>query len=71
MRGYLVAFAAVIICLLPIAAHAQQEPSDTEIKAAIARLGEGTDENGFRILLIRKPVIWCGEGDLNPHGVTR
>jgi hypothetical protein len=47
MRGYLVAFAAVIICLLPIAAHAQQEPSDTEIKAAIARLGEGTDENGF------------------------
>jgi hypothetical protein len=26
----------------------------------------GTDENGFRILLIQKPDIWCGEGDLNP-----
>jgi len=47
MRGYLAAFATVIVCLLPIAAHAQQEPSDAEIKAAIARLGEGTDEKGF------------------------
>src|ERR1019366_10596363 len=24
----------------------------------------GANEKGFRILLIRKPVIWCGEGDL-------
>jgi hypothetical protein len=30
----------------------------------------GTNENGFRILLIRKPVIWCGEGDLNPHEIA-
>jgi len=26
----------------------------------------GTNEHGFRILLIRKPDIWCGEGDLPP-----
>ena len=30
----------------------------------------GTNENGFRILLIRKPFIWCGEGDLNPHEIA-
>jgi hypothetical protein len=23
-----------------------------------------TNEDGFRILLIRKPIIWCGEGDV-------
>src|SRR5579859_738473 len=47
MRGHMVVFVAVILCLLPIAARAQQEPSDAEINAAIARLGEGTDQNGF------------------------
>ena len=30
----------------------------------------GTNENGFRILLIRKPDTWCGEGDLNPHEIA-
>ena len=30
----------------------------------------GTNEHGFRILLIRKPDIWCGEGDLNPHEIA-
>jgi hypothetical protein len=47
MRGYLVALTAVILYLLPIAACAQQGPSDAEIKSAIAKLGEGTDEHGF------------------------
>ncbi len=47
LRGYLVAVAAVILCLLRVAASAQQGPSDAEIKAAIARLGDNTDENGF------------------------
>jgi hypothetical protein len=30
----------------------------------------GTNKNGFHILLIRKPDIWCGEGDLNPHALS-
>lgn len=47
MRSYSVVLAAVILCLLPIAAYPQQQVSDAEIKAAISRLGEGTDENGF------------------------
>jgi hypothetical protein len=42
-----VAIVAVILCFLPIAAHAQQTPSDAEIRTAIAKLGEGTDTNGF------------------------
>ena len=47
MRGFSFGFAVVILCLLSIAVCAQQEPSDAEIKAAIARLGEGTDKNGI------------------------
>src|ERR1700674_3547214 len=27
----------------------------------------GTNEKGRRISMKRRPVIWCGEGDLNPH----
>lgn len=47
LRGYLVAVAVVTLCVLRVGAFAQQGPSDAEIKAAIARLGDNTDENGF------------------------
>ena len=48
MRQFWVGLAAVfILCLLPIAVYAQQNPSDVELRAAIAKLAEGTDENGF------------------------
>ena len=32
---------------MPVAAYAQQRPSDAEIRSAIAKLGTGTDEKGF------------------------
>ena len=47
MRSFLFAFTIVASCLLPIAVRAQQGPSDVEIKAAIARLGDDTDKNGI------------------------
>src|SRR6266700_4843804 len=50
MPGYLVILANVILCLLPIAVYAQPGPSDAEIKAAIARLGEAKDQNSFELL---------------------
>ena len=30
----------------------------------------GTDEKSHRILLKRRLVMWCGEGDLNPHELS-
>jgi hypothetical protein len=47
MLRYWTALAAVMLCLLPMVAFSQQAPSDEEIRAAIAKLGEGTDQNGF------------------------
>jgi hypothetical protein len=47
MRRYLIALAAVVLCLPSVEAFSQQLPSDAEIKAAIARLGEETDSEGF------------------------
>jgi len=46
MRRLLLAL-AVVSCLAPLEARSQQLPSDVEIGAAIARLGESTDEKGF------------------------
>src|SRR5260370_7834081 len=47
MRWFLFALAAVVFCLPHVEAFSQQLPSDAEIKAAIARLGQNTDEKGF------------------------
>jgi hypothetical protein len=47
MRRYFISFVAIILYLIPVAAHAQCNTSDAEIKAAIAKLDVGTDENGF------------------------
>jgi hypothetical protein len=57
MLRYWIALAAVMLCLLPMVAFSQQAPSDEEIRAAIAKVGEGTDQNGFARLeiLYRNP----------------
>jgi hypothetical protein len=47
MRRCLIALAAIALCLASVKAFGQQLPSDAEIKAAIARLGEATDSKGF------------------------
>jgi hypothetical protein len=47
MRHCLIALAAVLCCFAPVGAFSQQSPSDAEIKAAIAKLGEDTDAKGF------------------------
>lgn len=47
MRRYFIGFVFIILYLLPIEAHAQRDTSDAEIKAAVATLDVGTDENGF------------------------
>src|SRR5579863_4468361 len=47
MRGCLIVFAAAVLCLPSVEAFSQRLPSDREIKAAIARLGEDTDSKGF------------------------
>ncbi len=37
----------------------------------MAMNGEPPKSNkGRHIRLIRRPQIWCGEGDLNPHEIT-
>jgi len=45
-RRFAVLFAAALCFLIP-ATQAQSGPSDAEIKAAIARLGDNTDAKGF------------------------
>ena len=47
MRSFLLAFAIVALCLLPMPLRAQQGTSDAEIKAAIARLSDDADKNGI------------------------
>jgi len=47
MRRVWVGFAALILCVVPLASHGQHKPSDAEITSAIAHLGDNTDENGF------------------------
>lgn len=46
MRHCLI-LAAVLSCFTPVGAFSQQWPSDAELKAAIAKLGEDTDAKGF------------------------
>jgi hypothetical protein len=47
MGAYVVTFATVVLYFLPIATFCQQQRSDAEIKTAIAKLGEDTDQKGF------------------------
>lgn len=47
MRRAWIGFAALILCFVPLAVHAQDKPSDAEINWAIAHLGDNTDEKGF------------------------
>ena len=28
------------------------------------------NDKGHRISMIQQPLIWCGEGDLNPHEIA-
>jgi len=47
MRRDWIFLAAVVLCFAPRALVSQQAPSDEDIRAAIAKLGDGTDQNGF------------------------
>src|SRR5260370_27567375 len=85
MRWFLFALAAVVFCLPHVEAFSQQLPSDAEIKAAIARLGQNTDEKGFTrfeilyknprrstelLIATLKPVRRCQyPGGKHPHVV--
>jgi len=46
------------------------EPSSSNNAVSFAGFGHilGTNGNWFGVLLIQKRLIWCPEGDLNPHG---
>src|SRR5579863_2459044 len=42
-----IVLSTIFLCLLPVATEAQQTPSEAQIKAAIAKLGSHTDDDGF------------------------